>query len=366
MTVLLTGSGVWLATHSAAWAGAVVLLPAAAGALAARSSRLRYNAAQAALLYIAMVTVLVCSLAIFHGRSGDAPESNPIAGLIAGLLFIAFAAAVVLAFVVAFIYAAAKAGTGRDARLPGIGEMAAWLAEGEFTLRYDWPYALVLAAVVAALAYYAIVPAPPPPAPDAAAAAEATVTEDFAGFPWGIDIAVTRKLAGEKGWKTGDTASSMYGLPCRGTFAGYPAVLQFFHFRDYGSQAPREALYQGFVSIKREDAPTEELYRLFHAKLSAKYGAAPDLGYPPWRMAGSKPYGPGYGAQWEATNASGQKVLIHLALKLGAEGKGAGPSRAASLSIRYRNVTLDEQLMNASQRYHEEQRRRQEAGQEAK
>ncbi len=361
VVILLAGPALWVKTHSGAWAAMAVLLPAAAGALASRGTRLRYNAAQAALLYSFAAAALGCSWAIFLGRNGGAPESNPIAGFMAGMVLLACGAAVVLAFVIACLYAAVRAGAGRDARLPVSGKLATWLAEKEFTLRYEWPYALAAAAAVVILGYYAVVPAPPPPAPDAAAAAQVTVTEDFAGFPWGIDIAATRKLAAEKGWKTGESASSMYGLPCRGEFAGYPAVLQFFYSRGYGTQLPHEAFYKGFVVIKAEDAPLEELYRLFHAELSGKYGAAPDTGYPPWRMAGSKPYGPGYGAQWEITNGNRQTVRIQLAMEMRQAGKGLEPSAPTSLAVRYENFAVSEQVRQASERYIEEQRRQQEA-----
>lgn len=350
--------------------GAVVVT-ALFGMAAGRESRLRFHAVQAILLIVAAALMMGLVYWVMFGVDKDRfALGDGIAGIVVLTQMLIVWGLIILVFGFAYLYAAVKAGAGKDVCVPGVGNLAAWLARdlpgavadvlkgfrgtlaqiarGEYRLKDHRPELgamTVILALIAVLAFTVPGAFSPPPAQDPPQGIKATAltsTESFVGFPWGIDVEQTKKIAGEQGWRTGDHVSSMTGLSCLAVLEGYPARLQFFYISD---KTNSHRLYQGFITMRAGDSPVETLYARLLEILTQKYGPTADKGYPPWRDPGAKPYGEGYGVGWEITGENGRKVKLFLALELEKPGHSSAPASPARLSVRYENVTLYDQIL---------------------
>lgn len=338
-------------------------------------SRLRYHSIQAVMTLIATALIMGLSYWVMFGVDRERMAlSDGTGALVSFSMMIIVWCVIIVIFGGAYLYAAIKAALGKDVCLIGIGNLARWMAQdlpgtmaqtvkdiksapakivsGEYRLQERKFELAMVTAVVMALAVLAVKvpgflwPQPQVPPPSGITVAAIGTAESFVGFPWGSDVDSTRKIAGDQGWKTGEYVSSMTGLGCRAVVEGYPALLQFFYVREEGT--PRY-LHQGFLIMHDRDGPIETIYQRILAVMTEKYGSTDEVGYPPWRSPGTKPFGYGYGWKWETTSEQGQKVNVFLTLELEQSKTNPNSYIPTSLQVRYKNLTIEEKSYKRNQ-----------------
>ena len=164
-----------------------------------------------------------------------------------------------------------------------------------------------------------------------------TTTENFFQVPWGVSKTEVLDLLKIRNWEPapkGFYATST--LTYKTSYAGYPAYISF-DFKE-ADNTDYSFFYQGSLSIRKQNAPIEELYWQMHKELTERYGPTPERGYPPLRNSASeKPWGPGSGAIWEVKTSNGQILEIETQLDL---------SDTGFLKLKYRNITVERKFKN--------------------
>ncbi|MHC1758237.1 MAG: hypothetical protein AB9917_01755 [Negativicutes bacterium] len=166
-----------------------------------------------------------------------------------------------------------------------------------------------------------------------------TSIDNFFQFPWEITRSEALKLAEErsltptpKGFMDYRGSDLLYNI----SFAGCPAIIRC-RFQER-LQQNYSFFYRGSIYLSSKTCAVEKLYRQFHKEMTDRYGAVPDLGYPPRRNSGAdKPWAPGSGSVWAVKSPDGQIFEIMTELDL---------SNPGFLRLSYHNISMERKFKN--------------------